>query len=85
MAPFVLVVFVVFLGYFGLSRIKIGGGSVAGGGSSESGQTVSVQVDINFLTSDTFNSLKFIPDSSVFDEATGVIPAGKDDPFAPVN
>jgi hypothetical protein len=83
MAPFVLIALVIFLGYFGLSKIRIGGGNIVGG-TANTGQTTSVQVDVDFLNSDTFKALKFIPDSPVFNEATGLIPAGKDDPFAPV-
>lgn len=81
-APFVLIVLVVVLGYFGLSKLNIGGGAIIGG-SSNPEQTKQVQVDVDFLNSDTFKALRFIPDASVFDEATGLIPAGKDNPFAP--
>lgn len=81
-APFVLIGLVIFLGYFGLSKMKIGGGSIIGS-NSNSGQTAQVQVDIDFLNSDAFKALRFVPDPSVFDEATGVIPAGKDNPFVP--
>ncbi|MDD4531203.1 MAG: hypothetical protein PHH21_00655 [Candidatus Pacebacteria bacterium] len=81
-APFILIILVIFLGYFGLSKINIGGGSIIRSNSNaqESNQ---VQVDGDFLNSDTFKALRFVPDSSVFDEATGLIPAGKDNPFAP--
>lgn len=81
-APFVLIALVIALGYFGMSKLKIGGGAIIGG-SSGIEQTKQVQVDVDFLNSDTFKALKFVPDASVFDEATGLIPAGKDNPFAP--
>ncbi|MFA5169528.1 MAG: hypothetical protein WC386_02805 [Candidatus Paceibacterota bacterium] len=83
-APFILIVLVIFIGYFGLSKINFGGN--AGTISNSSTQNnVSVEVDIDFLNSEIFKALKFIPDSSVFSPATGIIPAGREDPFAPVN
>jgi predicted RND superfamily exporter protein len=81
-APFILIVLVIIIGYFGLSKFNIGGGTTV---APSSQNNVSVVVDIDFLNSATFTSLNFIPDSAVFDEATGIIPSGRDDPFAPVN
>jgi len=85
-APFVLVVFIIVLAYFGFTKIKLGGGSGATGtASNSSAQTASqAQVDVEFLNSDAFKNLKFIPDSPAFNPATGTIPAGREDPFAPV-
>jgi len=86
MAPFVLIVLIIFIVYFGLSKINFGGDAGTGIVSNSSTQnTVPIEVDIEFLNSATFNALKFIPDSPVFNQATGIIPAGRDDPFAPVN
>lgn len=82
-APVILIVFVIIIGYFGLSKLNIGGTAVTTSQSSQN--NVSVTVDVDFLNSATFTSLVFIPDSSVFDEATGIVPSGRDDPFAPVN
>ncbi len=85
MAPFVLLAFIIILGYFGFTKIKFGGTSAITGAPSNSTQnTAQVQVDIDFLNSAAFTSLKFIPDPAVFNPATGIIPAGRDDPFAPV-
>lgn len=85
MAPFVLVIFLIALAYFGLTKIKLGGGSSVTSTISNSTQTINqVQVDVEFLNSDAFKRLKFIPDSPVFNPATGTIPAGREDPFAPV-
>lgn len=82
MAPFVLVALLIFLGYFAFTKIKR---------SSAVTQTVSpatsnaqIVVDIDFLNSDAFKNLKFIPDSSVFDEVKGTVPSGREDPFAPI-
>jgi hypothetical protein len=85
MAPFVLVVLLVVLAYFGLSKLKLGGSSGSGTVVDSFEENTSlVQVDVDFLNSDAFKNLKFIPDSSAFDPVTGTIPAGRDDPFAPV-
>ena len=81
-APVILIVLVIIIGYFGLSKFNIGGITTT---VPSSENNVSVAVDIDFLNSATFTSLVFIPDSSVFDEATGIVPSGRDDPFAPVN
>lgn len=82
-APFILIVLVIFIGYFGLSKINFGGNAGIITNSSTQ-NTVSVEVDIDFLNSEVFKALKFIPDSPVFSPATGIIPAGREDPFAPV-
>ena len=60
-APFVLIVFLIVLAYFGFTKIKLGGGSgAAGTASTSSVQTASqAQVDIEFLNSDAFKNLKF--------------------------
>lgn len=83
MAPFILIALVVFVGYFGLSKLNLGGMVGTTVNSSEQ-KTVSLEVDIDFLNSEVFKALKFIPDSPVFNPATGIIPAGREDPFAPV-
>lgn len=84
-APIILIVALGFLVWFGLSKVNFGGGSVTiNTGSSSTEKTTSIQIDIDFLNSEAFTSLKFIPDPAVFSPATGVIPSGKDDPFSPV-
>lgn len=83
-APFVLVILLIFIVYFGLSKINPASVGLTVTGDAVS-STVSLDVDVDFLNSETFNSLKFVPDSSVFDAATGIIPSGREDPFAPVN
>lgn len=84
MAPFVVIALLAFLAYFGLSKINIG---KSGGEEIILNQTqkTPVAVDIDFLNLEAFKNLKFIPDSSVFDPATGEIPKGREDPFAPLN
>lgn len=84
LAPYVLIVGVIILGYFLFSKYQtpsIGGsGNIQVGGSP----MVQVEVDTNFLVSNAFTALTYIPDSAVFNDATGVIPKGRDNPFAPV-
>lgn len=83
MAPFVLIALIIFLVYFAFTKIKPSAPSAAV--SVNQIQKTPISVNIEFLNSEVFNNLKFIPDPSVFDEATGTIPSGRDDPFAPVN
>lgn len=84
-APFVLIVLIIVVAYFGLSKLNLGGGGLVITNSPASQSTVSLNVDIDFLNSSKFTSLKFVPDSPVFNAATGIIPSGREDPFAPVN
>lgn len=83
-APIILIILVIIVGYFGFSKLKLGGGQEVITNTS-SFSTVSADVDIEFLNSERFKALKFVPDSPVFNAATGIIPSGRDDPFAPVN
>ncbi|MFA5730063.1 MAG: hypothetical protein WC938_02490 [Candidatus Paceibacterota bacterium] len=82
-APYVLIVGVIILGYFGLTKINItpAATNILPINGSE---TIQVEVDTNFLASAAFTALKYIPDSSIFDEVNGEVPSGRDDPFAPV-
>lgn len=84
MAPYVLIVGVVILGYFILSKYQPG--TTVGGTTQlvNSAPMVQVEVDTNFLMLEAFTKLKYIPDSSVFDEVTGEVPKGRENPFAPV-
>ncbi|MFZ3057493.1 MAG: hypothetical protein WA092_00340 [Minisyncoccales bacterium] len=82
-APYVLIVGVIILGYFGLTKINItpANTNILPINGSE---TIQVEVDTNFLASAAFTALKYIPDSSIFNEVNGEVPSGRDDPFAPV-
>lgn len=82
-APFVLLAMLALLGYYGFTKLNIGG-TPAGTVVVNQPQKIQANVDVAFLTSPEFMSLKFIPDSPVFDPATGTIPQGREDPFAPV-
>jgi len=79
-APFVLIIGVVILGYFLFTKFKSTTGNTT---QTSTVEIVQVQVDTGFLTSDAFTKLKFIADSSVFNEVTGDVTSGKEDPFAP--
>lgn len=46
-------------------------------------QQTGIIVNTDFLNSETFTSLKFIPDQAVFNEVTGPVPSGKTNPFTP--
>lgn len=83
LAPYVLIVGVIILGYFGLTKIKITPANTNILPIDVNG-TIQVEVDTNFLASSAFTALKYIPDSSIFDEVIGEVPSGRDDPFAPV-
>jgi hypothetical protein len=85
MAPFVLVALLAFLAYFGFTKLNLG--NISGGEVilNQQIQKTPTKVDVEFLNSEAFKNLKFIPDSSVFDPATGEIPKGREDPFAPLN
>lgn len=82
-APIILLIGVVFLGYFIFLKFRPAA-TVQTVGQTNTVQTTQVQVDTDFLMSEAFTKLKYIPDSSIFDEATGDVPSGKEDPFAPV-
>jgi len=81
-APVILIIGAIFLGYFLFSKFKptVQTGSVNQAATTE---TTQVQVDTEFLKSEAFTKLKFIPDSPIFNEVTGDVPSGKEDPFAP--
>jgi len=83
-APFVLVALLIFLAYFGLTKIKFNPKSAGGENAGVPAVNVQVPVDVDFLNSDAFKKLKFIPDSAVFNEVEGYVPSGREDPFAPV-
>ncbi len=82
MAPAVLIIGVVVLGYFLWTKFKPAA-QTNSATNNNAVATVQVQVDTDFLMSDTFTKLRFVPDSSIFDEVTGDVPSGKEDPFAP--
>lgn len=81
-APFILIIGVAVLGYFLFLKFKT---TPANNAVTQTSNTeIAVQVDTNFLMSEAFTALKYIPDSSVFNEVTGDVPSGREDPFAPV-
>lgn len=84
MAPFILAALLIFLVYFGFTKIKFNSKTVGGGNTNVPVVNVQVPADVDFLDSDAFKKLKFIPDSPVFDEVKGDVPSGREDPFAPV-
>jgi hypothetical protein len=46
-------------------------------------QQSGIQANLDFINSSAFTSLKYIPDSSIFDEVTTInFTTGTDDPFA---
>ncbi len=82
LAPAVLIVLMiaaVLVIYFKFFRNN--GGATNVSVASQSG----ISVDVDFIKSDAFKSLNYVPDPSIFDEVKGTtgIPAGRDDPFAP--
>lgn len=46
-------------------------------------QQIGIVVNVDFINSDAFTSLKYIPDEAVFNDVTGTVPSGKPNPFAP--
>jgi len=83
-APVILIIGVIILGYFVISKFKPSVQVNNSGIQNSAIQTTEVEVDTEFLMSPEFLKLKFIPDSPIFDEVTGDVPSGKADPFAPV-
>lgn len=80
-APVILIIGLIVLGYVAFSKfVPAQSTSVV---QTNTVQTAEVKVDIDFLTSPAFTSLKFVPDSPIFDEVTYDVPSGKADPFAP--
>lgn len=72
LALMVAVVFYVYVTFFGTAKIKVVNTQQAG-----------IQVDVDFINSGTFTSLKYIPDSSIFDEVKTInFTTGTDNPFA---
>lgn len=82
LAPVVLIVGAVILGYFILSKFQTN--IPVNNNQLVSTPIIQVEVDTNFLMLEAFTKLKYIPDSSVFDEVTGEVPKGRENPFAPV-
>jgi hypothetical protein len=83
MAPYVLIVGAIVLGYFLLSKLQIGS-VVNNNVPIVETETIQVEVDTNFLVSNDFIALKYFPDSAVFNDVNGEVPSGREDPFAPV-
>lgn len=83
MIPYVLIVGVIIIGYFAFLKFKVVSTNTSALPVVNTG-TVQIDVDTDFLTSNAFTELKFIPDSAVFNDVTGNVPKGRDDPFAPV-
>jgi len=81
-APVVLLVGVAILGYFILSKIQTT--PINSNVPIVETSNVQVEVDTNFLMLEAFTKLNYIPDSSIFDEVSGEVPKGREDPFAPV-
>jgi hypothetical protein len=81
-APVVLIIGVVILGYFILSKFQTT--TVSTNNQLVVTPTIQVEVDTNFLMLEAFTKLKYIPDSSVFNDVTGEVPKGRENPFAPV-
>ena len=82
-APVILIIGVIILGYFIFSKFKPAA-QVNNAVQNNAIATTQVEVDIDFIMSPAFTKLRFVPDSSIFDEVTGDVPKGKADPFAPV-
>lgn len=82
LAPVVLIIGVVILGYFIFSKFQTN--ATVSNNQIVNTPTIQVEVDTNFLMLEAFTKLKYIPDSSIFDEVTGDVPKGREDPFAPV-
>ncbi|MFA5431650.1 MAG: hypothetical protein WC319_02055 [Candidatus Paceibacterota bacterium] len=83
LAPIILIIGVVMLGYFGFSKMKIAPTTTTNT-QSVTTQTTPVEVDTSFLMDPKFTSLKFIPDSPIFDEPKDEVKGGRENPFAPV-
>jgi hypothetical protein len=84
LVPIILIIVVIAAGYFAYTKFAPSlGGTVNTINVSTASQTLT-QVDIEFLKSEAFTSLKFIPESSAFDKVQGEILKGRADPFAPV-
>lgn len=81
--PYILIIGVLALGYFAFLKFQEASKNTNVLPAVDMG-TVQINVDTEFLNSNAFTQLKFIPDSNVFDEITGDVPKGRDDPFAPV-
>jgi predicted small integral membrane protein len=79
-APFVLIIGVIILGYFLWSKFEPTTTNKVG--QTNTVTTTQVQVDTDFLMSEAFTKLRFVPDSPIFNEVTGDVPSGKEDPFA---
>jgi hypothetical protein len=81
-APFILIIGLIALGYFVFLKFKP---STENNNTEQTSiiETARVRVDTNFLTSEAFTKLKFVPDSPIFNEVTGDVPSGREDPFAP--
>jgi hypothetical protein len=82
LAPIILIIIVIVAGYFAYTKF-VPAGTVNTSNVSVLGQTLT-KVDIEFLKSEAFANLKFIPESSAFDKVQGEILKGRSDPFAPV-
>lgn len=83
-APIVLIVVVIVAGYFAYTKFAPSLGGTIGTNNIPAVSQTLTQVDIEFLKSEAFTSLKFIPESSAFDKVQGEILKGRADPFAPV-
>lgn len=84
LAPIILIVIVIIVGYFAYTKFAPSlGGTASTVNMPVSSQTLT-RVDIDFLKSEAFASLKFIPESSAFDKVQGEILKGRADPLAPV-
>ena len=82
MAPIILLIGAIILVYFIVSKIKTN--PIDNNIQTTNNPNVQVEVDTNFLMLEAFTKLKYIPDSSIFDEVTGDVPKGKEDPFSSV-
>ena len=83
-APIILLIGIVFLAYFLFTKFKSSTPAAVNNPGTTTSSNVQVFVDTDFLMSEEFTRLKYIPDSSIFNEVTGVVNSGKDDPFAPI-
>jgi hypothetical protein len=83
-APYVLLAGLIFLSYYIFSKYQVDSTNKIPVVVSSGTPQIQVNVDTDFLTSEAFTKLKYIPDSSIFNEVTGNIPSGREDPFAPV-
>ncbi len=83
-APIILLVGIVFLCYFLYTKFASSKPAAVTNPGTTTSSNIQVVVDTEFLTSEEFTKLKYVPDSSIFNEVTGVVNSGKDDPFAPI-